>query len=379
MPLEPMEPRRQKPGGTDVSRHQLRTPDDASDAAPEPAAPSWRERFHGGSPEAERACFEAYARQIREVQVRLRKQRSIADRGLHAKMLGGTTRAILRVQDPQLSGGYFQAGAQYPVTLRFSCASNRRQDDHARDARGVALRVHTPDGDYDLLLTNAEVSHVRDADEFMRFVRATSHGMALGLLRLFVRRPRRTAQIVRALLRQTSERDRSLAHETFWSRAPFLLGGRPVRYKLEPHAMGAARADTDGPDFLFFDLKRRLRTGPVRYGLYAQPYECEQTTPLEDASLPWRTRALRVAELDIEQQELSMPNTEPWRAIDALAFSPWHAPDDMRPLGMLNRARAYVYPASQRERSLPLESAGCPMQALPALVSAGMRLLSRLR
>ncbi|MET0344308.1 MAG: catalase, partial [Polyangiales bacterium] len=337
------------------------------------------ELYQGGSEEAETKRFEELARQMREVQVRLRGRRSVADRGLHAKMLAGTTRAVLKVEAPELTGGYLRAGERHAVTVRFSSASGLRRDDHARDARGIALRVHAPSGDHDLLLTNAEVSHVRDAEEFMRFVRATSHGMLPGLVSMLARHPRRTLEIVRTLLRQTADCRRSLAHETFWSRAPFLLGNVPVRYQLVPRASGEPHALSEGPDFLFFDLKRRLRVGPLRYDLLAQSYASESATPIEDASVRWTTRPERVAVLELEQQELPMPCTDPWRAIDALAFNPWHAPEDMRPLGSLNRARKLVYRASQRERDLPADAMGCPLHTLPALIGAGLRWLARLR
>jgi len=341
---------------------------------------AWTERYLFGSVQREQRSFRAFAAQMREIQARVAKAGKRALRGLHAKMIAGTTDATLHVRAPALSGGYLLDGRSYPVTVRFSSASSRPQPDPTRDLRGIALRIHTDRGDCDLLLTNAEVSHVRDADEFMRFMRAMSHGRVSGAVRLLLDPRVRAVAMFRRLAKQTSEPRRSLAHEAFFSRAPFLLGGIPVRYKLEPQQPGDRTALGSGSDLLFDDLRVRLRGGALRWVLYAQPYEREATTPLEDSAAPWQSALYPIATLEIPQQELPAPSSEPWRIVDALRFNPWHTLPEMRPLGSLNRARRFVYAASQEERARrtvpsPLSAR---YRAVYELLHAGFPLLNRM-
>ena len=57
-----------------------------------------------------------------------------------------------------------------------------------------------------------------------------------------------------------------------------------------------------------------------------------------------------MATLTIPAQNTLDPNGRATRErVDTLAFNPWHAPAEFRPLGNLNRARRTVYAASARE------------------------------
>ncbi|MFD8819576.1 hypothetical protein ACFV23_50920 [Streptomyces sp. NPDC059627] len=69
--------------------------------------------------------------------------------------------------------------------------------------------------------------------------------------------------------------------------------------------------------------------------------------------MEWRERDspwLGVATLTIPAQDLLDAAGQDTRDhVDTLAFNPWHAPAEFRPLGNLNRARRVVYAASARE------------------------------
>jgi hypothetical protein len=336
--------------------------------------PIWHETFLGGSPDEEQKRFRAFARAIRRVQARTHAEGKPVLRGLHAKMLAGTHDATLTAHADL--GGYFVRNRSYKVSLRFSSASSRPQSDREGDLRGIALRVHTEQGGCDLLLTNAEVSHVRDAGEFMAFASAMARGRLLGALSLLATQRRRGFEIAMTALFQARRTPTSLAADTFWSRAPFLLGGQPVRYQLRPEQPAALEAE--GEQRLFADLKLKLGRAELRFGLWAQPFVDEQRTPLEDASKPWLTPPVRVATLVIERQNLPDPESGVWRELDALRFDPWNAHADMRPLGSMNRARRYVYRASQEERSRALPHAPSRLErfGLP-VIEHGFRLANK--
>jgi Animal haem peroxidase/Catalase len=321
---------------------------DETGAGATPPPPFWREDFLGGSPDAEQRRFRKFARTIRLAQARGRTRADSHLRALHAKMLAGTHDAVLQV-DKAIAGSYFARGASYHTTVRFSSASGRPQSDGKHDLRGIALRVHTDDGGCDLLMTNSEVSHIRDAAEFMSFTSALAWSAKLGPVRVLLRRPIRGPKMVWTAFKLSRRPQRSLGGDTFWSRAPYLLDGVPVRYHLEGESAPVLEGTGEGR--FFDDLARKLARGEVRYGLWVQPYFDADSTPLEDASRPWTTERRRIATLILNGKTLPGDTSTEWREIDAMRFDPWNTYPDMRPIGSLNRARRYVYKAAQEERS----------------------------
>ncbi|MDE1146698.1 MAG: hypothetical protein PW843_08750 [Azospirillaceae bacterium] len=146
----------------------------------------------------------------------------------------------------------------------------------------------------------------------------------------------------------------SLALERFWSRGAVLWSGQPVRFDLRPvpDAPPATGAPADGPDALRLELAARLAAGDVRYRLALQRYVDEENTPIEDGTVEWREEVsppVAVATLTIPQRDLLDEAARAQAAaVDALAFNPWNAPAEFRPLGNLNRARGVVYGMSAR-------------------------------
>ena len=66
--------------------------------------------------------------------------------------------------------------------------------------------------------------------------------------------------------------------------------------------------------------------------------------PIEDPTVLWKSAWERVATIEIDAQDFDFPARWEWG--NKLSFSPWHALDEHRPLGGINRARKIVYPAS---------------------------------
>ena len=87
----------------------------------------------------------------------------------------------------------------------------------------------------------------------------------------------------------------------------------------------------------------REAQAPVRFALHVQRFVSETATPIEDGAVEWTSPWTPVATLTIPRQNLDDASRD---HVDGLAFSPWHAPADFRPLGNLNRARRAVYAAS---------------------------------
>ncbi|GLW34913.1 peroxidase family protein [Actinoplanes regularis] len=318
----------------------------------------WSETYLGGSPEAERRLFEQFAVKIMKTQLKNRTASGGGPitAGFQAKGIFGTEEAELRFLDlpPDLRTGFAQPGAIYRTAVRFSNAEGRIRSDHEADLRGVALRVSVAaDEQHDLLMTNAPVSHARDARQFAEVAVATAGGgwrRYAGLLRLvFVLGPGETVRIVRNL---TAARSRisSVATETFWSRIPIAWGdAMAVQYLLRP-APGTPAADAPpagDPDFLGHELASRLARGEVSFELCVQRFRDVRSTPIEDAAVDWRSPAAPpepIAVLTIRAGSSDDP------AVHALRFNPWNTTDEFRPLGNLNRVRKAAYDASAEHR-----------------------------
>jgi hypothetical protein len=121
----------------------------------------------------------------------------------------------------------------------------------------------------------------------------------------------------------------------------------------QQHRPGPAAAPpSDDPGRLAEDFAARLSSAPVQFALHVQKYVSEQLTPIEDGAVEWKESDslwLPVATLTIPVQNLlDVVGQSARDRVDALAFNPWHAPAEFRPLGNLNRARRSVSAASAR-------------------------------
>jgi hypothetical protein len=321
----------------------------------------WREVYQGGSPEAEEQHFRQLAATIVDVQ-RENEQSSgatSARRTFHAKIVVGVEGAELAVADdlaPELRVGHFVPGARLPVTVRLSNASGTVRSDSVPDLRGAAVKIALPSGEHDLLMTSYPVSHARNADQFVAVARIGAgppHDVQARLLAEFG--PAEAGRIA-ANLRQANRPSASLALESYWSRGAVLWGDAgPVRFRLSPLQAPppTGAAPTGAPDALEAEFAGRLRDAPVRFALHVQKFVSEELTPIEDGAVEWMEHDspwLPVATLSIASQDILSDLGRAARdRVDRLAFNPWYAPDEFRPLGNLNRARRVVYPASARQ------------------------------
>jgi Catalase len=318
-------------------------------------ANDWTETYDGGSVEAERAIFVSLAERMLAVQ-EMNRQKTEAPcpvRTLHAKLVAGITNASLTI-DPELPQdfhvSYFQRGATLPAIVRFSNASGIAQHDSIPDMRGAALRVALPDGGiHDLLMTSFPVSHARNARQFVEFAVLAAGNRETLPQRLVEAFGLEEAQRMGANIRQGVRPCLSLALEGFWSRGAVLWGKRPVRFALRPFNDASTGPATlpDLPDGLRIELARRLKVAPIQFRLTLQRFVDETVTPIEDGAIEWleeTSPAIEVATLMIPLQDLlGEVGREQAAQVDRLAFNPWNAPPEFRPLGNLNRARGVVY------------------------------------
>jgi hypothetical protein len=323
----------------------------------------WRERYEGGSAEAERLIFDGLACEIMDVQLANKKRERAGDiqRTFHAKSALGVTNAKLRVLSDipkNLQVEFAKPGAEYQTTVRLSNANGARHADYKKDMRGAALRIEvSPEEYHDFLATNFPVSHARNAHQFVAFAKAMAGSKLLILPRLILSVGFfETIRMLRSVTTGAGVVD-SLALETYWSRGAILWGDAgPVRFQLRPArgATEAAPASSTDCDFLHHEIADRLRAGDIRFDLLVQPYVDETRTPIEDAAVEWTEAAsapIAVATLTIPQQDVdAAEGRTAERLVDELAFNPWNTTEAFRPLGNLNRARKAAYTASSAQR-----------------------------
>jgi hypothetical protein len=315
---------------------------------------AWSEVYDGGSPEAEHEIFLVLANEMVHIQEanRLKRGDPRPTRTLHAKTIVGIDDAKLvvdRALPTDFAVGHFKPVACLPAAVRFSNASGVPQSDEAPDMRGAAIKIALPTGGvHDLLMTSYPVSHARNARQFVEFAVIASGDRGTMPARLVEKFGEPEAKRMMNNVKQGMRHCDSLALQRFWSRGAILWGERPVRFDLRPvlDAMPAALIPDD-PDGLRTEFAVRLSQADIRYRLALQPYVDEQRTPIEDGSIEWPEQVspfIEIATLTISRRTIFNDiGQAQFSAVEAMAFNPWNAPREFRPLGNLNRARAVVY------------------------------------
>ena len=87
----------------------------------------------------------------------------------------------------------------------------------------------------------------------------------------------------------------------------------------------------------------------------------DATTPIEDASVVWpeeKTPHVEIAQLFLPRQDVGAPKGRQIEdTVETLSFDPWHATEELRPLGGIMRARSVAYRESVVERQAAPEPA----------------------
>jgi hypothetical protein len=108
-------------------------------------------------------------------------------------------------------------------------------------------------------------------------------------------------------------------------------------------------------DYLTEALSRYLRTQEAVFDFRLQLQTDAVAMPVEDTSVEWDetvSKPIPVATLTIGVQDLESPEGHALaEECETMAFSPWNALAEHRPMGGINRLRQAVYLASQAKRA----------------------------
>jgi hypothetical protein len=328
-------------------------------------ATDWKETI----PDDEAARFQRHADLLGTFQARQAHE----GRALHTKANLGVEATFTVLADIPADAriGMFATPRSYPAVVRFSNGAGRRQSDRKLDVRGIAVKLFGVDGKkvipgmedattQDFLAIRTSAVPIKDADEFMAIVRAGQTPALLPFKLIGALGLRRGIQVIKAALGGLKAPQSPLAATSFYSALPIKFGPHAVQFAFaakDPPAPSKITSDTDLGDA----LAARLRTAPVVYDFCVRFYVDEATTPIEDASVEWKAPWLTIGTLTLPVQDAASPRGKKVSAlVETLAFDPWHAREDLRPLGNIMRARNAAYRVSTKARAAAPEPREAP-------------------
>ena len=302
-------------------------------------------------------------------------------RDAHPKAHGCVRATFTVVQSlrNEFSHGVFIAGKKYQSWIRFSNALKIRHD-LVRDARGMAIKLVGVEGEnvtpwstsQDFLLVTHPAFFVSNAEQYVDFPAAVFKvtpiiSFNFRLMRFFfgVSPPRFRWRGAWALMRSLKWTSSPLVL-SYFSQVPLSMGpGRAAKFRVVPKQGPGIRGG-----FCFFlkvlvsfipwigklvsrrwenllrdRLRSSLESKGASFDFEVQLCREGTGTPIDDATVPWRSRLspfVKVARIDIAPGQ-KPDTTEMLAFAEHLAYSPWHALPDHRPLGSINEVRRVVY------------------------------------
>ena len=282
----------------------------------------------------------------------------------------GCVRAEFRVSSrlPEtLAHGVFVPGATYPAWIRFSNgAQDPTRPDIKGDARGIAIKLQHVPGEslssegnaegvgatQDFILISHPVFFANDPQRYLSVVTRASSDSKVGKLLIPFDLGLRGALIA---LKTSRKKIANPLHARYWSTVPYQLGvgaaRQAVKYSVRPCTAATEPVPRrPGPNFLRDALRTTLQAGGACMEFLVQP-RTSTAMSVEDAMTEWSEADApfySVATLHIPAQEFDTPERN--AHCERLAFNPWHALPEHRPLGVTNRLRKVIYDRISRVR-----------------------------
>jgi hypothetical protein len=299
-----------------------------------------------------------------------------ARRPFHAKAHGCLYATFNVLED--LNSGVFKSTNghlnEYKAWVRFSNASGEMSPDGKDDLRGVAIKLLGVEGDFldeyprdesntqDFLMTNAPSHFARDTEAMVKFAEALPDKPENNIGALFHMMKKGQLKTSLKARKQTLPPEESMTEIKYYSRVPFLVGGRAAKFSLTPCIEAGHEPQSTknrSQHFLRADLIEKAEKGfCFNFNVQYQENTCSED--IEDARKEWKTPFHTVAQLIFKPgQKFTGTKEDPMEAneqdvkCEETRFNPWHGLKDHRPLGDMNRARLSVYYMIQGARKAP--------------------------
>ena len=321
---------------------------------PEPWPPNMKPGEEWVPPDEAKDIAASEALLLDFVQQRFEKT-GVAHRDAHVKP-HGCVKATVTVQSdlpPELSVGLFSKPQTYSAWIRFSNSADHDQRDRKPDGRGMAIKLmnvpgtkvlagHEDEPSQDFILINYPSFVVKNAADYVEFTKDSTIGHPL---RFFFHEGKSYRPELSSAEKLALQRVVSPLQPAYYSMTPYLFGeGMAVKYGARPCEADRRRWRKFGKDYLRKQLVEDLSSRGACFEFQVQRQTEPNRMPIEDPTVPWPMDVSpyrTVATIDIPAQQFS--NAAQNEMCEAMSFNPWHALEEHRPLGGINRVRRSVY------------------------------------
>ena len=325
-----------------------------------PCSMDWKEVI----PEGEDERFRQFAHEIKQLQQwNAGRMDGRPHRSFHVKLYCGLSAEFRVLEDIPACAkhGVFKEAKTFPAWVRISNAFSVVESDRLPAVIGFVVKLTDVAGakllkgeekaaTQDFLAINQPLIPARNAYQLVVISLASKNLLTapINLIRgLGLPDTLRLGLYSLNLLRR---RLRSLALETYWSNVPIKLGPHAVKFKWQPSQDTSPGSRVPlSRNYLREDFKNRLMESDITFDFMVQFYVNVEKTPIE-GSFEWKPADapfVKLAELIMHRRDLDLYQAKlEERYVDSLAFNPWHAIDDHRPIGEIQRARGVIYQAS---------------------------------
>ncbi len=289
-------------------------------------------------------------------------------RAFHSKVHGCAAGEfqILADRPDATKQGIFKDSKTYPTVLRFSNGARNENADKNPEVRGMGIKLFGVPGEkllvtesdattQDFVMNNVVSAVSSSPKEFFDFIVAGSQGKLAFFSFLATH-----WSIAGRIIKFASRKVDSLITERYWSGAAFKLGDKAMKYNVQSCGVAINGVpDREDPNFLGNGLRSYVAEHGMCWTFGVQIQVDSEKTPIEDAAVEWTeslSPTIPVARIVIPRQDLS--DKAVMAACKDLTYTPWHAIEEHRPLGRLNRVRRPAYALAQktlRHGEVPVE------------------------
>jgi hypothetical protein len=294
---------------------------------------------------------------------------SIKDRYKDGKMLRdahpdahGCVKAEFKVHNElpaELRHGIFASPASYPAWIRYSNGQPLPRDD-AGNIRGMAIKLMNVPGPklmsdekntHDFLLINHPVLPVGSPADYMALFKAAINKAPLGGL-LGLNPFQWKLGALNIVIKIRRKKIANMLALRYWSTVPYRLGSGAVKYSARPCEPFSAELPENPPArYLRGAMADTLAHKSACFEFMVQLQKDAIAMPVEDPAVEWDENDspfIPVARIEIPRQQFDSAAQNAF--CENLSFGPWHALDEHRPLGGINRVRRVAYEGVSRFR-----------------------------